>query len=40
MAKHSRQLPLRARLLIGALDAVTWPVWWLLDRGTKRDVTR
>ena len=32
----TRPTPWRARLAITALDVLTWPLWWLLDRGTKR----
>jgi len=31
----TRRAPLRARLLIAALDLATWPLWWLLDRGVQ-----
>lgn len=32
----TRRAPLRVRLAIVVLDVVTWPLWWLLDRGNKR----
>ena len=31
-----RSLPWQTRAAIAALDVVTWPLWWLLDRGSKR----
>lgn len=32
----NRRATLRVRLTIVVLDVVTWPLWWLLDRGSKR----
>lgn len=31
----SRPMPLRVRIMIAALDVLTWPLWWLLDRGNE-----
>lgn len=31
-----RPLPWQTRVAIAALDVATWPLWWLLDRGSRR----
>lgn len=35
----TRPMPWRVRLAITALDVLTWPLWWLLDRGVNKPMT-